>query len=87
MASALGDIQAAAMALSSEERMARTERLLASMHFDPWVQKLWLDEADRPYSRLPSGEGPGLSIERVSRTTRVESAVCDSGLSAVLRRE
>jgi putative addiction module component (TIGR02574 family) len=63
MASSLEEIEAAAMTLSDDDRVALAERLLTSVHFDPQVQKMWLDEAERRYARMESGEDPGLSIE------------------------
>jgi putative addiction module component (TIGR02574 family) len=63
MATTLQDIEAAAMALSDDERVALAERLLTSVHFDPQIQKAWLDEADRRYARMESGEDPGLTVE------------------------
>lgn len=63
MATSLEDIEAAAMALPGDERLALAERLLTSVHFDPQVQKMWLDEADRRYAMMETGEDPGLSIE------------------------
>ena len=63
MASTLEDVEAAAMALSDDERLALAERLLTSVHFDPQLQKMWLDEADRRYARMETGEDPGLSVE------------------------
>jgi hypothetical protein len=39
MATTLQDIEAAAMALSDDERVALAERLLTSVHFDPQLQK------------------------------------------------
>ncbi len=63
MANSLEEVEAAAMALSDEDRVALAERLLTSVHFDPQLQKLWLDEADRRYARMESGEDPGMSVE------------------------
>jgi len=63
MASTLEDLEAAAMSLSDDDRVALAERLLTSVHFDPRVQDAWLDEAERRYARMQSGEDPGLSIE------------------------
>lgn len=61
--SSLEDIEAAAMALSDEERVALAERLLTSVHFDPQLQKMWLDEAARRDALMESGEDRGLTIE------------------------
>ena len=63
MANTLEDVEAAAMALSGDDRIALAERLLTSVHFDPQSQKLWLDEAERRYAKMESGEDPGLTIE------------------------
>lgn len=63
MASSLEDVEAAAMTLSDVERVALAERLLTSVHFDPALQQMWLDEAERRFSKMESGEDPGLTIE------------------------
>jgi putative addiction module component (TIGR02574 family) len=63
MKSSLEEVEAAAMALSEDERIALAERLLTSVHFDSKLQEMWLDEADRRAARMDSGEDPGLSIE------------------------
>jgi putative addiction module component (TIGR02574 family) len=63
MASTLEDVEAAALALTNEERIALAERLLTSVNFAPGVREAWLDEAERRLERMDSGEDPGLSLE------------------------
>lgn len=63
MASSLEDVEAAAMALPDDERVALAERLWTSVHFDPESQRRWLDEAERRFARMETGEDPGLTIE------------------------
>lgn len=63
MASTLEDIEAAAMALPTDERVALAEHLLSSVRFDPQLQARWLDEAERRHAKMESGEDPGLTIE------------------------
>jgi putative addiction module component (TIGR02574 family) len=63
MASTLEDIEAAAMALSTDQRVELAEHLLTSVHFDRQLQSRWLDEAERRHAKMESGEDPGLTIE------------------------
>jgi putative addiction module component (TIGR02574 family) len=63
MASTLEEVEAAAMALAEDDRVALAERLLTSVHFDPQVQRMWIDEVERRNARMESGEDLGLSIE------------------------
>lgn len=51
------------MELTEEQRVALAERLWTSVHFDAQTEQAWLDEADRRYARLQSGEDPGLTLE------------------------
>jgi hypothetical protein len=63
MASTLEDVEAAARALTDEERIALAERLLTSVNFAPAVREAWLDAAEQRLARMDSGEDPGLSLE------------------------
>lgn len=63
MSATFEEVEAAAMALSDDERVALAEHLLTSVRFDPALQAAWLNEAERRNARMESGEDPGLTIE------------------------
>ena len=63
MGSSLEEVERVAMELDEPDRLQLAEHLVASVPFDPDVQRAWIEEALRRDARMRSGEDPGLTLE------------------------